>query len=48
MDRPWDTAIDGEDNVWVANFGSLQLLTPLSGQTDEALGRQCPAGSQRG
>jgi len=28
MDSPWDTAIDGEDNVWVANFGSLHLLTP--------------------
>ncbi|HEX4707464.1 MAG TPA: hypothetical protein VH229_06990, partial [Candidatus Udaeobacter sp.] len=24
MDAPWDTAIDGEDNVWVANFGPLQ------------------------
>jgi len=30
MDSPWDTAIDGEDNVWVANFGSLHLLTPRS------------------
>ncbi len=28
MDSPWDTAIDGEDNVWVANFGSLDLATP--------------------
>jgi len=23
MCAPWDTAIDGEDNVWVANFGPL-------------------------
>ena len=27
MDGPWDTAIDGEDNVWVANFGPLQSGT---------------------
>ena len=30
MDSPWDTAIDGEDNVWVANFGPLEQRTLLS------------------
>jgi streptogramin lyase len=24
MDGPWDTAVDGEDNVWVTNFGPLK------------------------
>ena len=24
MDGPWDVTVDGEDNLWVANFGPLQ------------------------
>jgi hypothetical protein len=39
MDSPWDVTVDGEDNLWVANFGPLQMgnnftdgrLTKLAG-----------------
>jgi hypothetical protein len=24
MEGPWDTAVDGDDNVWVSNFGPLE------------------------
>jgi hypothetical protein len=24
MDSPWDVSVDGEDNLWVANFGPLE------------------------
>ena len=41
IDGPWDTAIDGEENVWVANFGPLETgntftgrLTKLCGHSD--------------
>src|SRR5947207_5004935 len=49
MDSPWDTAIDGEDNVWVANFGSLHLLTPpFKGRLTKLWGVNAQPGSQRG
>ena len=49
MDSPWDTAIDGEDNVWVANFGSLQLLTPpFTGRLTKLWGVNAPAGHHVG
>ena len=48
MDSPWDTAIDGEDNVWVANFGPSKADAPFHRQADEALGSQCASGSQCG
>src|SRR6266496_3637988 len=45
MDSPWDTAIDGEDNVWVANFGSLDLLTsPFTGRLTKLWGVDAPPG----
>src|SRR6266487_4597692 len=49
MDSPWDTVIDGEDNVWVANFGSLQLLTPpFTGRLTKLWGVNAPAGHHVG
>jgi hypothetical protein len=49
MDGPWDTAIDGEDNVWVANFGSLDLLTPpFVGRLTKLWGINAPAGHRVG
>ena len=49
MDSPWDTAIDGEDNVWVANFGSLQLLTPpFTGRLTKLWGVNAPPGHNVG
>ena len=47
MDGPWDTAIDGEDNVWVANFGPLESGQQFYRQADKTLGSQCACGSQR-
>jgi hypothetical protein len=49
MDSPWDTAIDGEDNVWVANFGPLQLATPpFVGRLTKLWGVHAPAGRALG
>jgi hypothetical protein len=49
MDSPWDTAIDGEDNVWVANFGSLHLLTPpFTGRLTKLWGINAPPGHNVG
>ena len=41
MDSPWDTAVDGEDNVWVANFGPLESGPSFHRQAHKALGSQC-------
>lgn len=43
IDTPWGLAVDGEDNVWVANFGALgpgevyttAALSVLAGDTDK-------------
>jgi hypothetical protein len=49
MDAPWDTAVDGEDNVWVANFGSLDLLTPpFIGRLTKLWGINAPPGHNVG
>ena len=38
MDAPWDTAIDGEDNVWVANFGPLETGSNFTGRLTKLWG----------
>jgi len=38
MDHPWGTAIDGEDKVWVANFGPLQLGNNFRGRLTKLWG----------
>jgi hypothetical protein len=49
MDSPWDTAIDGEDNVWVANFGPLDLATPpFTGRLTKLWGVNAPPGHNVG
>jgi hypothetical protein len=49
MDSPWDTVVDGEDNVWVANFGSLKLATPpFVGRLTKLWGVDAPAGHDVG
>jgi hypothetical protein len=49
MYGPWDTAIDGEDNVWVANFGSLDLVTPpFAGRLTKLWGINAPPGHNVG
>jgi len=47
MDSPWDTAIDGEDNVWVANFGPLQA-GDFTGRLTKLWGIHAPPGHNVG
>jgi hypothetical protein len=48
MDGPWDTAIDGEDNVWVANFGPLQPPSNFRGRLTKLWGVNAPPGHNVG
>lgn len=52
IDGPWDTAIDGADNVWVANFGPLQVGTDnvFTGRLSKLCGIRgnCPPGKNLG
>ena len=48
MDAPWDTAIDGEDNVWVANFGPLANGSNFTGRLTKLWGINAPAGHNLG
>lgn len=50
MHGPWDTAIDGEENVWVANFGPLQPGSDFSGRLTKLCGsaHRCPPGKNVG
>ena len=48
MDHPWDTAIDGEDNVWVANFGPLKLGNNFRGRLTKLWGINPPPGHHVG
>ena len=48
MDSPWDTEIDGEDNVWVANFGSLESGPPFTGRLTKLWGVNAPVGKNVG
>ena len=48
MDGPWDTAVDGEDNVWVANFGPLESGPPFIGRLTKLWGVNAPPGKNVG
>jgi hypothetical protein len=48
MDAPWDTAIDGEDNVWVANFGPLAKGSNFTGRLTKLWGINPPPGHHVG
>ena len=48
MDAPWDTAIDGEDNVWVANFGPLRQGSNFTGRLTKLWGINPPPGHNMG
>jgi hypothetical protein len=48
MDGPWDTAVDGEDNVWVANFGPLESGPPFIGRLTKLAGVNAPPGKKVG
>ena len=50
IDGPWDTAIDGDDNVWVANFGPLETGNTFVGRLSKlcGVGGHCPPGKNPG
>lgn len=48
MNAPWDTAIDGEDNVWVANFGPLETGSNFTGRLTKLWGIHPPPGHNIG
>ena len=49
MNGPWDTAIDGEDNVWVTNFGPLRPRSNFtSGRLTKLAGIHPPPGKNVG
>jgi hypothetical protein len=48
MCAPWDTAIDGEDNVWVANFGPLEEGSNFTGRLTKLWGINPPPGHNVG
>jgi hypothetical protein len=48
MDAPWDTAVDGEDNIWVANFGPLQEGSNFTGRLTKLWGINAPPGHNVG
>ena len=48
MNAPWDTAIDGEDNVWVANFGPLETGSNFTGRLTKLWGIHPPSGHNVG
>ena len=49
---PWDVTVDGNDNLWVANFGHLDLANPeFDGRLSEFCGvnrSACPPGAKLG
>jgi hypothetical protein len=48
INGPWDTAVDGEDNVWVANFGPLESGPPFTGRLTKLWGVNPPPGKNVG
>ena len=48
MDHPWGVAIDGEDNVWVANFGVTASGPPFTGRLTKLWGVNPPLGHNVG
>ena len=52
IDGPWGIAVDGEDNLWVANFGPLQQGSNFTdGRLAELCGinrAACPPGKKLG
>jgi streptogramin lyase len=52
IDGPWGTYVDGDENVWVANFGPLQLGSNFNtGRLSELCGANraaCPPGTRMG
>ncbi len=48
IDGPWGVTVDGEDNVWVANFGPLESGPPFTGRLSKLAGVNPPPGKNIG
>ena len=48
VDGPWGVTVDGEDNVWVANFGPLESGPPFTGRLSKLAGVNPPPGKNVG
>ncbi|MGC1323201.1 MAG: hypothetical protein WA849_13535 [Candidatus Udaeobacter sp.] len=48
VDGPWGVTVDGEDNVWVANFGPLENGPPFTGRLSKLAGVNPPPGRNVG
>ena len=40
--NPWGVTVDGEDNIWVANFGPLELTSDFTGRLTKLWGVNAP------
>jgi hypothetical protein len=48
IDHPWGMTVDGEDNVWVGNFGPLQPGSNFTGRITKLWGVNAPPGHNVG
>jgi hypothetical protein len=48
MYYPWGLTVDGEDNVWVGNFGPLELSSNFTGRLTKLWGVNAPPGHNVG
>ena len=48
IDHPWGMTVDGEDNVWVGNFGPLQPGSNFTGRLTKLWGVNAPPGHNVG
>ena len=46
--HPWGVTVDGEDNIWVANFGPLELTSDFTGRLTKLWGVNAPPGHNVG
>jgi streptogramin lyase len=46
--HPWGVTVDGEDNIWVANFGPLELTSDFTGRLTKLWGVNAPPGHDVG
>ena len=48
IDGPWGITVDGEDNIWVGNFGPLRLRSNFMGRLTKLWGVNAPPGHNVG
>jgi hypothetical protein len=48
IDHPWGITVDGEDNIWVGNFGPLELSSNFKGRLTKLWGVNAPPGHNVG